>query len=263
MSVHATDVLSALDALVPLRLAESWDNVGLLLGDGAAEVHGIMLTIDLTPAVVAEAVRLGANLVIAYHPPIFRPQKTIVATDLAYLALHHRLIVLTPHTALDAARGGTCDVMAERLGLLGVEPLIEKEPGLGAGRVGQLEAPLSSEAFTELVKHAFGVDAALACGQLESVRRVAVCAGAGGGLLDSVLTGLSRPSGHVGIDAYVTGELSHHEALRVARAGKLALMLRHSVSERPALASLCRNMAASVPVPVTVSAEDQDPIRFV
>lgn len=263
MSVRASDVLTALDALVPLRLAESWDNVGLLLGDAAAEVHGVLLTIDLTAAVVDEAARLGANLVIAYHPPIFRAQKTIVATDLAYLALHHRLVVLTPHTALDAARGGTCDVMAERLGLLGIEPLIEKEPGLGAGRVGQLDVPLSVDAFTSHVKRAFAVDVALACGHAEQVRRVAVCAGAGGGLLDAVIAGLTRASGHVCIDAYVTGELAHHDALRVARGDKLAIMLRHSVSERPALESLRRAMAASVPLPFAVSLEDCDPLRFV
>lgn len=262
MTVRASDVLAALDALVPLRLAEPWDNVGLLLGDHAAEVQGILLTIDLTPEVVQEAVRVGANLVIAYHPPIFRPQKTIVATDLAYLALHHRLVVLTPHTALDAARGGTCDVMAERLGLLGIDPLVEKEPGLGAGRVGQLDTPVSAADFVGAVKRAFGVDHVLVCGHVAEVRRVAVCAGAGGGLLDAVVAGLARPSGRAVIDTYVTGELSHHEALRMEREGKLAVLLRHSVSERPALESLCSSMAASIGVPVTVSRADRDPLRF-
>ncbi len=262
MSVRACDVLAALDALVPLRLAEPWDNVGLLLGDQATEVKGVLLTIDLTPEVVREALRVGANLVIAYHPPMFRPQKAIVATDLAYLALHHHLVVLTPHTALDAARGGTCDVMAERLELLGVDPLVEKEPGLGAGRVGQLDTPVSAADFVAAVKRAFGVDHVLVCGHVAAVRHVAVCAGAGGGLLDVVVAGLPRPSGRLVIDAYVTGELSHHEALRVVRAGKLAVLLRHSVSERPALESLCSAMAASIGVPVTVSLEDHDPMRF-
>lgn len=258
MILRTTHVLEALDALVPLRLAEPWDNVGLLLGDANAEVTGILLTIDLTPAVVEEATRLGANVVIAYHPPIFRAQKTVVAGDLAYLALHHRLVVLTPHTALDAARGGTCDVMAERLGLLAIDPLIEKEPGLGAGRMGTLEPPLSAESFVERVKAAFGVDTVLVCGQGAEIRRVAVCAGAGGGLLDRVLQDATAKK----VDAYVTGELSHHDALRVVRGGRLAVMLRHSVSERPALEPLCRDLADSLPVPVTVSQVDADPLRF-
>ena len=258
MNVHATHVLEALDALVPLRLAEPWDNVGLLLGDTATVVTGILLTIDLTPAVVEEATALGANVIVAYHPPIFRAQKTVVAGDLAYLALHHRLVVLTPHTALDASRGGTCDVMAERLGLLAIDPLIEKEPGLGAGRMGTLEPALAESSFVQRVKRAFDVDTVLVCGASTEIRRVAVCAGAGGGLLDRVL----RNDTDKRIDAYVTGELSHHEALRVARSGRLAVMLRHSVSERPALEPLRRDLADSLPVPVTVSRVDADPLRF-
>lgn len=257
MTVQARDVLAALDALVPMRLAEAWDNVGLLLGDAAAEITGITMTIDLTPEVALEAVESGANLIIAYHPPIFRPQKTILAGDLAYLALHHRLVVLSPHTAFDAARGGTCDVMAERLGLLGLDPLIEKEPGIGAGRMGLLEPVLDADAFVAHVKRAFAVDSVLVCGSAREVRRVAVCAGAGGGLLDRVLA-----DGSPRIDAYVTGELSHHDALRVTRAGRLAVLLRHSVSERPALDSLRVRLAESLPVPVTVSGRDHDPLRF-
>lgn len=257
MSVQSADVLAALDALAPLRLAEPWDNVGLLLGDAASEARGVMLTIDLTPEVVEEAVLAGTNVVIAYHPPIFRPQKTVLATDLAYLALHHRLVVLSPHTALDAARGGTCDVMGERLGLSALVPLVEKEPGLGAGRVGELPSAQSTASWIERVKRAFEVEAVLVCGDAPSIRRVAVCAGAGGGLLDHVLDP-SAPR----VDAYVTGELSHHDALRVARAGRTAVLLRHSVSERPALSSLAQRLADSLPVPVQISARDHDPLRF-
>ena len=250
----AADVLAALDGLVPLRLAESWDNVGLLLGDPASEVRGVLLTIDLTPAVVAEAVETECNVVIAYHPPLFRAQKTITAKDLAYLALHHRLTVLTPHTALDAARGGTCDVMAERLELLATAPLIEVEPELGAGRVGELRVALDTAAFVAHVKRAFEVSHVLVCGGERTIRRVAVCAGAGGGLLDAVARGAAS--------AYVVGELSHHDALRAEREGLLAVLLRHSVSERPALHSLAARLAASVPAQVRVSERDRDPLRF-
>ena len=260
--MRAGDVLSALDALVPLRLAESWDNVGLLLGDAGAVATGVLVTVDLTADVVLEAARVGANVIVAYHPPLFRPQKTIVAGDLAYLALHHQLTVLTPHTAFDAARGGTNDVLCDRLGLLGVDPLVEREPGLGAGRVGQLAVPHSAGDFVALVKRAFEVATVLVAGDVAAVRHVAVCAGAGGGLLDAMVAGLARPSGHVSVDAYVTGELSHHEALRIERCGKLAVLLRHSVSERPALAGLARALADSLSVPVTLSEADRDPLRF-
>lgn len=256
--LSARAVLEALDALVPLRLAESWDNTGLLLGDPEAVVRGILCTIDLTPAVAAEAEQRGCNVVIAYHPPLFRPQKTVTSGDLAYLALRAGLTVLCPHTALDAARGGTCEVMAERLGLVSTTPVHETEPELGPGRIGELPAQQSAAEFLEHVKRAFEVPAVLACGEERTIRRVAVCAGAGGGLLDRVL---SLPAARA-VDAYVVGELSHHDALLVERSGLLAVLLRHSVSERPALVSLAQRLAASLPVEVVVSERDREPLRF-
>jgi len=64
---------SALHALAPLHLASGWDNVGLLV-EGDREVRRILLCIDLTEPVLAEVELLDADLVVAYHPPIFRSE---------------------------------------------------------------------------------------------------------------------------------------------------------------------------------------------
>lgn len=121
------DVCSAMDAIAPPRLAQDWDNVGLLVGDRRAACRRVLLCIDTTPAVLAEARRLRCPLIISYHPVIFRPVKTIRAdsdgTDsLVHEAIRRGIAIYSPHTALDAAEGGTNDVLAESCGLRDVEP---------------------------------------------------------------------------------------------------------------------------------------------
>ena len=72
-------IMKLMDQIAPLRLAESWDNVGLLLGDPASEVHKVMTCLTLSPDVADEAVTENAELVIAHHPILFRPTKVIRA----------------------------------------------------------------------------------------------------------------------------------------------------------------------------------------
>ncbi len=121
------DVSSAMDAVAPPRLAQEWDNVGLLVGDRRAACKRVLLCIDTTPAVLAEAARLRCPLIISYHPVIFRPIKTIRADSDGTDAIVHEVIrrgiaIYSPHTALDAAEGGTNDVLAELCGLRDVGP---------------------------------------------------------------------------------------------------------------------------------------------
>ena len=116
------DLIDAMERIAPPRLAEPWDNVGLLMGSRDAEVHGpVLLTIDLTEAVADEAVRLKCGAVMAYHPPIFEPIKSITceteAGRVALKLLRAGIAVYSPHTALDAASGGMTDWLAD--GLLG------------------------------------------------------------------------------------------------------------------------------------------------
>ncbi len=110
-------LLEQLDSLVPLRLAESWDRVGLHLGDGDWSVSRGMVCIDLTPAVLGEAVEMKADLVIAYHPPIFEPLRSLVASDprqrMLLEAARRRIALYSPHTALDAVAGGVNDFLCE------------------------------------------------------------------------------------------------------------------------------------------------------
>jgi dinuclear metal center YbgI/SA1388 family protein len=119
------DIVSALEALAPPALAQEWDNVGLLIGDAQASTGRLLLCIDLTPSVLAEAKALGAGMVMAYHPVIFKPvaKLTASAAPVAHAAARAALAVYSMHTALDAAPEGTNDVLAEVLGLTDCRPL--------------------------------------------------------------------------------------------------------------------------------------------
>ncbi len=124
MKLHR--IVDVLDELAPPRLAESWDHIGLQVGDPQVEVHRALLCIDLTPAVAQEAMGLShggrrrCELVVAYHPPVFQPLAA-VTTQTWKPALIHGLIrrgvaVYSPHTALDAVVGGVNDWLCDGLG---------------------------------------------------------------------------------------------------------------------------------------------------
>ena len=121
------DVEKVLNELAPPSLAQSWDNVGLLAGDRKSVCKKVLLCIDLTPAVLDEAIAGRCEFVFAYHPPIFRPIGRLVADAEGTESIVHRAIaagvaVYSSHTALDAAPGGTNDVLAALCGLGEVGP---------------------------------------------------------------------------------------------------------------------------------------------
>ncbi len=125
------DVTSVLESIAPAEYAEEWDNVGLLIGSPAWSVSRAMLTIDLTEPVLDEAAAAGTQLVVAYHPPIFEPLRTLtdrtVSSRIALRCAGASIAVYSPHTALDAAPGGVNDWLAEGLGAGDVRALTTYE----------------------------------------------------------------------------------------------------------------------------------------
>jgi dinuclear metal center YbgI/SA1388 family protein len=130
MPVTLQDVVTALDDAYPRSLAEDWDAVGLVCGDLDAEVSSVLLTVDVTAAVVQEALDAGADLVVAHHPLFLRPVHG-VGTDTVKGRLVHRLLgagcgLFTAHTNADSAAPGVSDALARTVGLTGLSPLAAK-----------------------------------------------------------------------------------------------------------------------------------------
>ncbi|XP_053721910.1 NIF3-like protein 1 [Synchiropus splendidus] len=120
-TMELKEVLQVLEQLAPLTLAESWDNVGLLVEPSKARpVNTILLTNDLTASVMEEAESMSCDLIISYHPPLFRPIKRLVQKDwkqrLAIRALEAGMAVFSPHTSWDSVKGGVNDWLVGGLG---------------------------------------------------------------------------------------------------------------------------------------------------
>lgn len=118
---NVQDLAQLLEAAAPLAYQESYDNAGLQCGDPQAEIMGVLITLDCTPAVVAEAVRRGCNVVVAHHPVIFRPLRRLTGANeveqTIMAALKNDVAIYAAHTNLDNVRGGVNDKLAEKLGL--------------------------------------------------------------------------------------------------------------------------------------------------
>ena len=170
------DLAAAMESIAPLDGAEPWDKVGLHVGGASDPIGGpVLLTIDLTEAVMDEAIEAGAGAIVAYHPPIWEPIERLTGTTrtarVIRKAVRHNVAIYSPHTALDNTRGGVCDWLCE-----GLAGLAEGEAPGGRinGDVRGLEAHPVRRAAQEVKIVTFVPEA-----NLEQVRNALATAGAG------------------------------------------------------------------------------------
>ena len=247
MSITVQQVLEEMRRIAPPELAESWDNVGLLV-DAGRPVDAILTTLDITAPVVEEAVRLGCSLIVSHHPVIFDPIKRITADDLPALLLKGGVSAICMHTNLDAAPGGVNDTLAELLGMRDTVPFAD-----GCGRIGTVDAT-TAKALAELCADTLGpgvryVEAG------RPVLRLAEVSGAGGSYWKEALD--------LGADCLVTGEANHHAACDARRLGMGLVAAGHWATERPIAGVLAKRLKEAFPdIPVTVSRADTDPFTY-
>jgi len=125
--VRVRDLVSAIHTLAPFSLQESYDNSGLLAGDPNDAVSGVLVSLDMTEAVVHEAMEKGCNVVVAHHPVIFRPLKSLTGRNhierTVMLAIRNRISLVAVHTNLDNVAAGVNAIIAGKLGLTGTRIL--------------------------------------------------------------------------------------------------------------------------------------------
>jgi dinuclear metal center YbgI/SA1388 family protein len=122
-----SDVTGFLEQFAPARLAEPWDNVGLLWGDPAAQVRRVMTCLTVTPSTADEAIQERAELIVSHHPVLFREVKRIRAdfpqTGHLWKLARAAIAIASPHTAFDNTQNGINDILCGRIGLVDVTPL--------------------------------------------------------------------------------------------------------------------------------------------
>lgn len=128
------EVVDALEMFAPLPLQDGFDNAGLQIGLTDAEAAGALLCLDVTEAVVDEAISLGYNLIVSHHPLIFKGYKSITGKDYVerciMKAIKHDIVIFSMHTNLDNAPQGVNYKIAEKIGLQNVQILEPKENAL-------------------------------------------------------------------------------------------------------------------------------------
>ena len=202
------DIESFLYGWAPRDLAESWDNVGLLVGDPEATVERVLVALDITPQVAEEALERGYQLIVAHHPVMncaWHPVQTVRADDrqgrTLTALLRGGVAAICMHTNLDAAEGGVNDILAEKLGLTQPEMLTEEK----IGRIGTLKCEIPLVEFTHSVIELLGCNGLRYVDAGRPVHRVAVGGGACGCYIPQAVA--------AGCDTFVTSDLKYNDFL--------------------------------------------------
>ena len=208
------EIAAVLEEWAPAPIAESYDNVGLLVGNPDQEATGVLINLDMTEAVVEEAKAKGINMVVAHHPIWFSGRKRLNGEDYVsrtiISAVKNDIGLYAIHTNLDNVRTGVNQRIADKLGLVERSFLKAKKETspdgeeIGSGMIGNLPAPMKTEDFLAKVKKEFkagGIRYAEGNGRL--IHRVACCGGSGSFLTAEAL--------RKGADAFVTADISYHK----------------------------------------------------
>lgn len=222
------DVISIIEGYAPLELQADFDNSGMQVCFEEDEVRGVLLCVDVTPAVIDEAVAKGANMVISHHPVLFNPVKKIVAggfvSDVILKAAAARVSIYSAHTNLDCVLGGLNDFLA---GALGIDVDIERAGEGEYYRIGTVHGSLTFGQFAEKCAKTVGAGVRTIGDRDKVIATALVSTGAGGGDRDMFAMCMRGEA-----DVVVTAEVRHDVAVACAQAGLCVVELTHYDSEK-------------------------------
>jgi len=211
MTVQVHDLVSSIETLWPLSGAEDWDSPGFAVSH-PDEVSKVLLTVDVTAEVLAEAKSIGANFVFSHHPFLLRGTSEVnwdsLKGSVLQQAVRDEISIYSAHTNADIVENGVSDTIARRLGLLDIRALVPTDETQGHGRIGHLSHEISlQDLATALVGllpfTARGI--AVAGDPGLKVSTVALCGGAGDAFIAQAFDS--------GADVYITSDLRHHVTL--------------------------------------------------
>ena len=231
-----------MEEYAPLKMAESWDNVGLMLGDENACINTILTALDINDRVIDEAVNIGADMIITHHPFIFKPIKNIKYSDACgrriIKLIKNNISVYSSHTNLDIAKGGTNDTICDILELNNVSGLIECEDKINyLGRVGFLKNNMTLIEFSEYVKLKLKLNVISVSGDKNTIiRKVGVCTGKASNPM------YMNKAKLLGCDVYLTGDVGYHDAQYALDIGLCVIDGTHYALEVCIADVLCKYM---------------------
>lgn len=203
--IKVKDIYDFIDEIAPFKTAMDFDNCGLLVGNLDDEVKKVLLSLDINKNVCDEAKEKGANLIISHHPVIFKPLKNLNFESAVSKLIKYGINAICAHTNLDIANEGVNYYLAKSLNLSNLSSLF-LENSCSLGLIGQLDTQLEAKEFAKFVKKSLKCNG-LRYTQVErKIRKVAVCSGSGGNLIDYAFKN--------NVDAFVTGEIKHSDIIK-------------------------------------------------
>lgn len=243
------DVYEFVDRLAPFAIQMDFDNAGFLVGRGEAQAQRILVALDITEEVVREAAECGCQLIVAHHPVIFHPVRSITdetVTGRVLLALTEgKIAAICAHTNLDAAQGGVNDCLAAALeltevGQLHQDGVDDQGRPYGIGRVGMAHRPgLTAGEYAAYVKERLGAASVRYADGGRPVRKVA----AGGGSCGSMLADAVA----AGCDTFVTADVKYDQYLEARALGITLMDAGHYATENVVCAPLAAQLARRFP----------------
>lgn len=231
-----------LESRYPSKMAESWDNVGLLTGDDEKNVTHVFLALDLTEKILEEAKEAGADMIITHHPMIFSGLKKINNHDFigrrVLFLIRHDIQYFAMHTNYDVL--GMADLSADYLKLQDREVLSVTEEPEGFGRVGRLPKGMTLRECGLFVKEALSLQDVKIYGDPDRiVERAAVCTGSGKSMIPDVLK--------KGADVYITGDIDHHTGIDAVAWGLAVIDAGHYGTEYIFMEAMKKTLAENFP----------------
>ena len=205
------DIMSCITEIAPLQWQEDYDNAGLQVGDVNAEVHKALIALDVTEALVEEAIAKQCDLIVSHHPLIFRGLKHL--TPQTYIervvmkAIKHDIAIVSMHTNLDNSYLGVSRVLADKLGLTNLhilQPSTDEPELCGAGMIGEFGQPMKEIDFMNLVAEKISspcLKHSALTGRM--IKKVALCGGSGTPFMSDALRQKA--------DAYLTADIKYHD----------------------------------------------------
>lgn len=167
-NIKLKEIIDFLESHAPLHYQEAYDNSGLIIGDMESEISGALICLDVTDAVLQEAVDAGYNLIISHHPMIFGGIKSLISANytqrLVRSAILMQMNIYSIHTNLDnLVNEGVNARIGQQLLLIHARPLrvgihSKEEPAKGIGLIGELPRAMQSAEFLSFLKDRMQTD---------------------------------------------------------------------------------------------------------
>ncbi len=242
-----------INEIAPYNTQCDWDNCGMLVGDAEKKVEKVAFCLDLTSETLSQAKEFNADLIITHHPIIFKAQKKFIKGDLSYELAVSGISAISAHTCFDCADFGVNAVLCEILGINEVKAVPSDECTVPMVRIGTVEKTDSDSFALEVGRRLNTVCRVVDCDK--EISTVAVCGGAGMDFIDDVIK--------AGADAFVTGDISHHQMLDAIEKGITVIAAGHFETEMPSMIRLMDIIMNRYPELECTVLNQSNPVNFI